>query len=165
MNFPLSIPDQERAPRRAQAPAGAQRAEGAPGLVTFKTSDTQSPVTVQIDAKKARMTRLRRSVTVAARLFGHSLSPRKFKPAMVTLTYRGVDDFCPRHISALIKHMRQWLARRGQNGRPLYTLQEMGAWQTQAMVHRYAHLSSAHLAKHAANLPTLTQRNKEPNDG
>jgi len=57
-----------------------------------------------------------------------------------------------------------WASWHVQNGTPLYTLQEMGAWQTQAMVHRYAHLSSAHLALHAANLPVLTQPKETESD-
>ena len=32
--------------------------------------------------------------------------------AMLTLTYRDVNGFEPRHISALLKHIRQWLSRR-----------------------------------------------------
>jgi integrase len=58
-----------------------------------------------------------------------------------------------------------WASWHVQNGTPLYTLQEMGAWQTQAMVHRYAHLSSAHLAHYAANLPLLTQPKETERDG
>ena len=113
MKFPHSISNREGAPRRAQAPAGAQRAEGAPGLVTLKTSDTSTSDEILIDAKKARMTRLQRSVKSAAQFFGLSLGPRRFKAAMVTLTYRGVEDFCPRHVSALLARMRQWIERRG----------------------------------------------------
>src|SRR4051812_48270442 len=103
MKFPLSFPHQEGAPRRAQAPAGAQRAEGALGLVTLKTSDTANADEIAIDATAARMKRLQRSVKSAAQFFGISLGPRRFKAAMVTLTYRGVEDFCPRHISELLK--------------------------------------------------------------
>jgi hypothetical protein len=36
-----------------------------------------------------------------------------------------------------------------QNGTPLYVVQEMGAWESEGMVRRYAHLAPAHLAKHA----------------
>jgi len=31
----------------------------------------------------------------------------------------------------------------------LYVLQEMGAWQSELMVRRYAHLAPSHLASHA----------------
>lgn len=48
---------------------------------------------------------------------------------MLTLTYRDVDAFEPCHISLLIKHIRQWLLRRGY--RMLYVwvaeLQQRGA--------------------------------------
>ena len=83
------------------------------GLVSLKTSDTPDLTEVEIDQKRARLTRLRRSVTVGARLFQFMLGARGFKPAMLTLTYRDVDGFAPLHISVLIKHVRQWLARRG----------------------------------------------------
>jgi hypothetical protein len=36
-----------------------------------------------------------------------------------------------------------------QNGTPLYVVQEMGAWESEAMVRRYAHLAPAHLQRHA----------------
>lgn len=42
-----------------------------------------------------------------------------------------------------------WASWHAQNGTPLYVLQEMGGWQTTAMVRRYAHLAPAHLAPHA----------------
>lgn len=48
---------------------------------------------------------------------------------MLTLTYRDVDAFEPCHISLLVKHIRQWLQRRGY--RMLYVwvaeLQQRGA--------------------------------------
>jgi len=113
MKFPFLISHQGGAPRRAQAPAGAQRAEGAPGLVTLKTSDTPAGAEIQIDADAARMKRLQRSVKSAAQFFGLSLGPRRFRAAMLTLTYKPGEDFSPRHISALFTRMRQWIARRG----------------------------------------------------
>lgn len=51
----------------------------------------------------------------------------------------------PRHTWA------SWLA---QKGVPLNDIQEIGAWQTAAMVRRYAHLSPAHLAHRALRLLT-----------
>ena len=39
-----------------------------------------------------------------------------------------------------------WLV---QHGTPLNVAQEMGAWQSEEMVRRYAHLAPAHLAPHA----------------
>jgi integrase len=42
-----------------------------------------------------------------------------------------------------------WASWLVQNGTPVYAVQEMGAWQSEGMVRRYAHLAPAHLAKHA----------------
>jgi integrase len=42
-----------------------------------------------------------------------------------------------------------WASWLVQNGTPLFVVQEMGAWQSEGMVRRYAHLAPAHLAKHA----------------
>jgi hypothetical protein len=99
--------------RRPEAPAGAPAGVAGPGLVTFKTSDTPSLESVEIDPVQARLKRLRRSVTTAARLFHHVLGSRHYKPAMLTLTYRNVDGFKPLHISELIKRIRHWVTRRG----------------------------------------------------
>jgi hypothetical protein len=39
-----------------------------------------------------------------------------------------------------------------QNGTPLFALQELGGWQSPAMVQRYAHLAANHLAPFAERL-------------
>ncbi len=117
-------------PRRGpDAPQGAPGAPMAPGLVTFKTSDTPDPNTIEIDQVACRLKRMRRSVTVAARLFGLEISPRQFKPAMLTLTYRDVEGFKPLHVSDLIKRIRNWLARHGHKTRYVWVaeLQKRGA--------------------------------------
>lgn len=49
-----------------------------------------------------------------------------------------------------------WLA---QKGVPLNDIQEMGGWETAAMVRRYAHLSPAHLAHRARVLDGLIDTN------
>ena len=108
----LESPKAGAAPR-PDAPPGAPDAGGVPGLVIFRTSDTADLETIEIDQVAARLKRMRRSITVAARLFGHVLGPRQFKPAMLTLTYRDVDGFKPLHISELLKRIRNWLQRRG----------------------------------------------------
>ena len=41
----------------------------------------------------------------------------------------------------------RWLVR---NGTPLYELQEIGGWKSADTVRRYAHLTRAQMAKHAA---------------
>ena len=42
-----------------------------------------------------------------------------------------------------------------QNGTPLYTLQEMGGWESVEMVGRYAHLAPAHFVQHAEVITKL----------
>jgi len=45
-----------------------------------------------------------------------------------------------------------WASWHVQRGTPLYALQQLGGWSDYKMVARYAHLSSDHLAEHAARL-------------
>jgi hypothetical protein len=53
----------------------------------------------------------------------------RFKPAMLTLTYRAVGDWHPHHISDLLRHIRNWLKRRGHAMRYVWVaeLQQRGA--------------------------------------
>ena len=102
-----------RATLAADAPKGAPAASGGPGLVNLKTSDTPDLETFEVDPVALRKKRLRRSVTTAARLFEFVLGPRRYRPAMLTLTYRDVDGFRPRHISELLNRARQWIKRQG----------------------------------------------------
>ena len=129
MQFPTHSIAQPEALSRPDAPQGAPDAHGVPGLVIFKTSDTALLESIEIDLIEARMKRLRRSITWAARLFEHCLGKRQYKPAMLTLTYRDVDGFRPRHISELIKRIRQWASRRGHVLRYVWVaeLQRRGA--------------------------------------
>lgn len=113
MTFPYLLEPPHQQPLVPNAPAGASDASGVPGLVIFRTSDTPDPDTIEIDQITVRLKRMRRSITVAARLFTHTLGARQFKPAMLTLTYRDVDGFKPLHISELLKRIRNWLKRRG----------------------------------------------------
>ncbi|MBE2293854.1 MAG: site-specific integrase [Phycisphaerales bacterium] len=45
-----------------------------------------------------------------------------------------------------------WASWHVQAGTPLHVLQELGGWETPAMVRRYAHLAPEHLAEHAARI-------------
>jgi len=45
-----------------------------------------------------------------------------------------------------------WASRLVQQGTPVNVLQEMGAWESEGMVRRYAHLAPAHLAEHAERI-------------
>ena len=44
-----------------------------------------------------------------------------------------------------------WASWHVQNGTPLFALQELGGWETERMVRRYAHLSADHLAQWAGH--------------
>lgn len=48
-----------------------------------------------------------------------------------------------------------WASWHVQHGTPLYVLQEMGAWESEGMVRRYAHLAPSHLAEHAESISGL----------
>ncbi len=55
----------------------------------------------------------------------------------------GIEDF---RWHDLRHTWASWLV---QNGTPLNVLQEMGAWESEGMVRRYAHLAPAQLSHHA----------------
>jgi len=44
-----------------------------------------------------------------------------------------------------------WASWHVQNGTPLFALQELGGWETERMVRRYAHLTAGHLAAYVGN--------------
>lgn len=128
-------PDQIEATREAAIERHAIQCEGeAPrplalaGLVSSRTSDTASD-RVDIDPVLTRMRRMRRAVTTGARMIEWETRGRRFKPAMVTLTYRDADGWSPRHVSELLKRIRQWCARRGEKLRYVWVaeLQARGA--------------------------------------
>lgn len=75
------------------------------------------------------MIRLRRSIPTAANFIQSELGPKRYRPAMLTLTYRDVDGFSPRHVSLLLDHIRKWLSRRGHGFSYVWVaeLQQRGA--------------------------------------
>lgn len=67
------------------------------------------------DKRKARIAGLRRAVGFSARAIGAALDRPGFRApyvAMLTLTYRCVEDWRPEHITACLHTIRKWLARR-----------------------------------------------------
>lgn len=108
------------------APLGAAvpRAAG-PGLVSSETSDTRSgeraraleenPEGITVYRHDARLKRMQRSVRTAAELHRDETRAGGFRcrAAMVTLTYAPEIDWQARHVSAFVKAVRQYLARRG----------------------------------------------------
>lgn len=49
-----------------------------------------------------------------------------------------------------------WASWHVQEGTPLHALRELGGWESESMVKRYAHFSVSHLAAYAGRLPSLT---------
>jgi len=82
----------------------------------------------------------------AVRVFtykGEPFNRASTKGWMKALKRAGIENF---RWHDLRHTWASWLA---QKGVPLNDIQEMGAWETAAMVRRYAHLSPAHLAHRA----------------
>jgi len=112
--------------RDAQEDAWARSgAEGA-GLVSVPTTswgekphsaDYPHPSKFkEVCQRTARLARLRLNVGLSGHLHTMETSPkgsRPFQPWMVTLTYRPGVDWKPEHVSACLKRMRSWAARRG----------------------------------------------------
>lgn len=86
------------------------RASGAFGLVSSQTSDT-----LLIDQGVMRVSRMRKGVLNASRLITEGLQAGGFRwfPVMLTLTYREDIPWTPRHITTLLKAVREWSRRRG----------------------------------------------------
>lgn len=57
-----------------------------------------------------------------------------------------------------------WASWHVQSGTPLFALQELGGWETEKMVRRYAHLAADHLAIHAANTEIHGTNTAQPPD-
>ena len=128
MKSPLSSAQVFETSARPDAPLGAPDGADASGLVSSHTSGTQDGL-IEIDPILTRLRRLRRSVMTAARMHEFELRHARFKPAMLTLTYREIGQWNPRHISDLLQRIRLWMRRRGQRMRYVWVaeLQERGA--------------------------------------
>jgi hypothetical protein len=72
----------------------------------------------------------------AARMHDFELLGRRFKTAMLTLTYREVGAWNPKHISDLLQRARVWLRRRGLVLRYVWVaeLQQRGALHYHVLV-------------------------------
>lgn len=65
---------------------------------------------VQIDHPANRVQRLRKAVAVSAKWLEIN-APKRINRVMVTLTYRGVDDWRRNHIATYLNVVRSWYAR------------------------------------------------------
>ncbi|GAC1418698.1 MAG: hypothetical protein NVSMB6_20690 [Burkholderiaceae bacterium] len=120
----------------ASPPEGARLREvsggEAAGLVPSKTT---VPPCLEVSfqpeiVRERRVGRLRRTVWACGHLHRFA-SPKGFRENVwfVTLTYRGVDDWRPGHVSACLKAVRKWCKRRGVPFRYVWVaeLQKRGA--------------------------------------
>lgn len=134
MKFPFVDGHPSSADWDGAAPGGAQRAER-PGLVTSQTSGTACSL-IEVNPVKTRLNRVRRGVITAARMHEHELRHKRWRPAMLTLTYRDVGGWGPKHVSHLLRLIRQWLRRRGHVLRYVWVaeLQQRGALHYHVLV-------------------------------
>ena len=131
----------------AQRPGAAR----ALGLVAYKTSEERQcvligeirPYIVQaklppdgqqwrsVVREEARARRCKRSIITRARCMVESVRRGGFRvyTALLTLTYRDVDGWAPRHVSDALEAMRTWMKGRGHALRYVWVaeLQERGA--------------------------------------
>lgn len=119
-------------PGAAAAAADAAPGGEAAGLVHSQTSGTSAGKPIRVDREAARLKKLRCTVLTAARL--HLQERPRWRVAMLTLTYRPDVEWAPGQVSTVVRHIRQWLARKGhpmrfvwvqeftKKGRPHYHL-------------------------------------------
>jgi hypothetical protein len=99
-----------RAPACGRAPSGE-----AAGLVPSKTSLQTCVVNLSPNCKaERRIKKLKRSVWASGHL--HALAENGFRPSVcwfVTLTYKGIEDWRPDHISKATQRFHNWCAAKG----------------------------------------------------
>lgn len=111
-----------RSPVRKGQKVIAQSGEAA-GLVPSTTKGTR---VLEIDRFEARSKLMRKSILTAARLHVEESERPGFRPgkwAMLTATYRNDDAWQAGQIKELMRHVRQWLKRRGIEARFLWCME------------------------------------------
>jgi hypothetical protein len=172
---PLGGDSQRRA---AEPPSGV-----AAGLVYSQTSGMREGRVIRVDREANRIKRLQRSVLTAARL--HVQQRPRWKVAMLTLTYRPDVDWAAGQVSALVRHIRQYLARKGismrfvwvqeftKKGRPHYHMllwlplgislpkpDKRGWWPCGMTKIEWARNAVGYIAKYASKGDSLAQPSK-----
>lgn len=99
----------------SESPPQAGSGAAGAGLDPSSTSHTQNDESIP-ETLKTRLRRMRQGVVTAARLMQEDLQQggRRYRAAMVGVTYRPGVEPRARHLSALQNHYRNWLARRGE---------------------------------------------------
>jgi hypothetical protein len=130
----MKFPHLSTTTAKAQAGAAAPAAHlpAAPGLVQIKTSGPDH-LEIGFDSEsvqKRRLGRLRRTVWACGSLQGLA-APKGFRENVwfVTLTYVGVNDWRPNHLSRCLKTIRKWCGKRNAKFRYVWVaeLQQRGA--------------------------------------
>lgn len=80
----------------------------AAGLVSVSTTRKGIEDILLIDREQARFTRLQKNVGIGAKLHMLDLAGKRVNACMVTLTYRGVDDWQCTHLTTYMDHVRNW---------------------------------------------------------
>ena len=68
---------------------------------------------------------------------------------MLNLCWWWIDDFMWHDLRY------PWVSWHVRKGTPLHVLRELGGWESEVMVWRYAHLSAAHLAEFTDKMPSV----------
>lgn len=116
LNASFAAKGDDAAPVHARS---AGSGDEAAGLVSYKTSGNDPvsdlPVVISTDplaVRDRRIKALRRNVWAAGKLLSNAHG-KNWRCWFVTLTYRGVDDWSPRHISEALRRFRHWCKKRG----------------------------------------------------
>lgn len=114
MKSPLCLPAAAQPPG-GPCGSGGLRAAEPPGLVSFKTSGTPLEISFDVgEAQRRRLGRLKRTIWAAAHWHTLTVRPGQREAVwFVTLTYVGLHDWQPRHISDCIQAVRKWCDRQG----------------------------------------------------
>lgn len=125
----------------ALAGGWASGGAAASGLVYSQTSQNTictAHTKTRIDRTASRLAKLKGGTITAARLHQEQSTQGGFRGrwAFVTLTYRGVDDWGPRHIASFLDHVRKWAGRKGFHCRYVWVaeLQKRGAMHYHALI-------------------------------
>ena len=104
------------------AARGVSGAAASPGLVSSKTSDSQR---VRLERNPARIKRMQNTVRESSRLLQDETGAlgRRFWALFLTFTYAPGLDWEPRHMTAFVKAVRDYLARRRLTCRYVWVLE------------------------------------------
>jgi hypothetical protein len=132
MDYPFSFSDDGAGAGVPGRPLAARGAPAPAGLVPYKTSGPE-PLEIEFNSEevqKRRVGRLRRTVWACGHLQRLCALPgHRENVWFVTLTYRGVYDWQPLHISQCLKIVRKWCKKRRVRFRYVWVaeLQKRGA--------------------------------------